>query len=1177
MQGGVRSLRDVTLDDKYRLESGSIYITGVQALVKLPLIQSRLDRDAGRNTAGFISGYRGSPLGTFDQQLWKAKGHLAERRIHFTPGVNEELAATAIWGTQQLAFEPGAAVDGVFGIWYGKSPGVDRAMDAIRHGNSAGSSALGGVLLLAGDDHPARSASVPNQSELSLISAAVPVLNPATIEDLIALGVHGIAMSRYSGCWSAMIVLAEIVDGAASIEFDIEKLRPVLPDASGKQRQIRWPDPHLKAEVRLHEEKLPAVLAYARANRLNRVIFGEQKARLGIMATGKAYVDVLQALADLGLDASRAEALGIRLMKVQLVWPLEPDSARAFADGLEEIIVVEEKRATIEPQLKDLLFNDASRPRIVGKSSGPALWETAADDVLFPVKGELSPSMIANVLVGRLTALGLASCEEARLGAALSALRAAESFARRAPSSAANINPSAILTQGGRTPAYCSGCPHNTSTKVPAGSRAIAGIGCHFMAQWIYPETTAPFCQMGGEGAAWVGQAPFTSTGHMFVNLGDGTFYHSGLLAIRQTVSAGVNLTYKILYNDAVAMTGGQPVDGTMPVPNLAQTLLAEGLKRVVVVSDEADKYHGDLALPAGVPAFDRSELDQVQRDIRIIPGCTAIIYDQTCAAEKRRRRKIGTYPDPARHVVINPAVCEGCGDCNQTSNCLSVVPLETELGRKRAIDQSSCNKDFSCLNGFCPSFVTVEDGRRRAGQSRPFDDNDRPPPPALPAIAERPYSLLVGGVGGSGVVTTGALIGMAAHLEGWAVSVMDMTGLAQKGGAVFSHVMIAARREAINATRIRSADLLLGCDMATTIEPDALAALDPKRTRVISTSAEAPTGSFARNPDLAAAGPAAKRELESRLGRDRVEIVDAAAVTRALLGDTVQANILLLGFAWQRGTIPLSADAIMRAIELNDVAVKQATEAFEWGRMLAASPDKIAGLMSLPTTQPPRTLDELVAHRRRLLVQYQDERLARRYAALVAGVASAEQACRPGSQILASAAARGYYKFLAIKDEYEVARLHADPEFLDALDREFEGDYRLKFHLAPPRLAKREAATGLLKKSTYGSWLLVAFKWLSRLRFIRNSFADPFARTRERRFDLSLLEHYEAAAQLVIGHLNSSNFDQCVTLLSYPDQVRGFGHVREASHRRIAPEIDRLMMAIKEGKAEPAVDLRVA
>ena len=1159
-------LREVSLEDKYRLTHGKIYLTGVQALVKLPMLQRALDKEGGLHTAGFISGYRGSPLGTYDQQLWKASRFLQDHDIHFVPGVNEELAATAAWGTQQLAFDPNATVDGVFALWYGKSPGVDRSMDALRHGNAAGASTHGGVLVLVGDDHLGRSASVPNQSELDLIAAAIPVLNPASIEDYLRLGLHGIALSRYSGCWAGMVVLAEIADGAASIDIDLPAMRPVIPvDVDGDApRHIRWPDPHTVAEARLHEKKLPAVLKYARENHLNQVILGGENASFGIITTGKAYQDVREALLDLGLTEERAIELGIRLMKVDLIWPLEPTSVRAFCSGLKEILVVEEKRATIEPQLKELLFNDDVRPRVVGKTSGASIWEASAEGTLLQAKGELSPQIIAVVIAERLLGLNLAEPEQDALRKKLDAIRAAQREANRPRLQALLSNASAVLTQGGRAPSFCSGCPHNTSTKVPEGSRAMSGIGCHFMAQWVYPESTAPFTQMGSEGAAWVGQSLFTTTRHMFVNLGDGTFYHSGLLAIRQAIAAKVNVTYKILYNDAVAMTGGQPVDGVLTVPAMASVLLAEGCRRVVVVSDEAGKYSDALSLPERVDAFDRSRLDEIQTELREMAGCTAIIYDQTCAAEKRRRRKNNAYPDPARRVVINPAVCEGCGDCNKTSNCLSIVPLETALGRKRAIDQSSCNKDFRCLDGFCPSFVTVEGGALRKQIGKHAEDGRVAPDIQPPEIGADSYGILISGVGGSGVVTIGALLGMAAHLEGKAVSVLDMTGLAQKGGAVFSHVRIARHAEQRQVGRIHAADLLLGCDLGSVLEPETLTALRKGRTQAVVSTAEAPTGNFARDPDLPPSSPAAKRELEHRVGEDRVHAVDADKAALALLGDTIQANALLLGYAWQRRFVPLSRQALRRAIELNGVAVSATLTAFEWGRLLAVEPSSVLALMPPPTASEPATLDAVVEHRSKLLVDYQDERLAQRYRALVSRVRAIETK-RLGREAdsLAMAVARHYYKVLAIKDEYEVARLHASPDFKDAVERMFEGDFKIRYHLAPPGIAARDRRTGHLKKREYGSWMIHAFRLLSKARRWRNTILDPFARSNERREELALIERYEGYVEHVVAQLHDSNADACVQLLELPERIRGYGHVRMKSMTRAYEEGDRLVKHI--------------
>lgn len=1159
VHAGQIPLRDVTLDDKYEVARGQVYLTGLQALVKLPLLQRELDRRAGLNTAGFITGYRGSPLGGYDQQLWRASRFLDQNNIRFLPGVNEELAATAVWGTQQLAFEPGRNVDGVFAIWYGKNPGVDRAMDALRHGNTSGSSKHGGVLLLGGDDHPGRSASVPNQSELDFISAAIPVLNPSDIADYLRLGLHGIALSRYSGCWAGMIVLAETVDGAASIAVDLEQLQPVIPFGDNADRTIRWPDPHKAAEARLHERKLPAVLDYARVNMLNRQIFGSKQARLGVVTTGKAYLDVCQALNDLGLSYQEAASLGLSLIKVDLIWPLEPTSMRAFCESLEEVLVVEEKRPTVEPQLKDIFYNEPRRPRIIGKTSGPSLWEAQPEQVLFQVKGELSPTIIARAIASRLMAIGVDTAVAERLKTRLATIDEKEREAARPRLQMATQNSAAILTQGGRTPSFCSGCPHNTSTRVPDGSRALAGIGCHFMAQWIYPEQTAPFTQMGSEGAAWVGQAAFTDTQHMFVNLGDGTFYHSGLLAIRQSIAAKVNVTYKILYNDAVAMTGGQPVDGTLPVPSIATVLLAEGCRRVAVVSDEPDKYVGHLALPNDVRSYHRDALDDVQRDFRQIPGCTAIIYDQTCAAEKRRRRKIGTFPDPARRVVINPEVCEGCGDCNKASNCLSIVPLETELGRKRAIDQSSCNKDFRCIEGFCPSFVTVEGGRLRKGKAQAINHDDLPPPPAFESSINTRFDILVTGVGGSGVVTVGALLGMAAHLEGRSVSVLDMTGLAQKGGAVLSHVRIAGSGTDRYAARIRSADLLLGCDITTTLEPEALAAFERTKTHAIVTRTEAQTGAFAKDPDLPSAIDSSIAELQKRLGSPAVDVINAAEIAQALLGDTIQANLILLGYAWQRGRLPLSLAAIMRAIELNGVAIEAAKQAFSWGRVYAAEPGRVVVRMPQRAMVKPRDLREMVEYRSRLLVSYQDQSLAQRYKNLVARVEASELARLPKAIGLAEAVAANYYRVLAIKDEYEVARLHSDGRFAQMLEEMFEGDYRMVHHLAPPALARRDSRSGLLKKRAFGPWVQLAFGLLASVRTIRNSWLDPFARTPERQMERATIERYEQSVALVETHLSSTNADACLRLLSWPDQVRGYGHVRKAAFERAEGEVHRL------------------
>ncbi|MFN5192127.1 MAG: indolepyruvate ferredoxin oxidoreductase family protein, partial [Burkholderiales bacterium] len=835
------SVATTTLDDKYLLDHGRVYLTGTQALVRLPMIQRQRDLAAGLNTAGFISGYRGSPLGAYDQALWKAKKFLKEKHVFFTPGVNEELAATAVWGSQQVGLFAGAKYDGVFGMWYGKGPGVDRSGDVFKHANAAGTSKYGGVLLIAGDDHACKSSTLPHQSEHAFDAAMIPVLYPTGVADIIELGLHGFAMSRYSGCYVALKCVSDTVDASASVNLDIDSPRVVLPDdidLSSGGVHIRWPDVPLEQELRLQHDKIYAALAYARVNKLNRVTIDSREPKLGIIASGKSYLDTMQALEDLGIDARHAAEIGLRVMKVAMPWPLEPTAVREFASGLDEVLVVEEKRQLIEYQLKEQLYNwrDDVRPRVVGKYDEHGEWETHRSPWLLPAAGELTPAMIARVIAKRIAKFYTSTIVEARL-----------KFIE--DKEAALARPRSKVT---RIPYFCSGCPHNTSTRVPDGSKALAGIGCHYMATWIRPEETMTFTQMGGEGVPWAGIAPFTETKHVFANLGDGTYFHSGLLAIRAAVAAKVNITYKILFNDAVAMTGGQPVDGPLNVPQITQQVHAEGVGRIVVVTDEPEKYPSASNFAPGVTVHHRDDLDKVQRELREIDGVTILVYDQTCAAEKRRRRKRGTFPDPQKRVVINDLVCEGCGDCGKKSNCLSVIPVETEFGRKRAIDQSSCNKDFSCVKGFCPSFVTVEGGQLRKKKPVVQEVFNALSEPVLPSL-DAPWGILVTGVGGTGVVTIGALLGMAAHLENKGVAVLDMTGLAQKGGSVYTHVRIAKSPEDIFAVRIAAgeANALLGCDMIVSTSDEAIAKMQANLTRGVVNAEVSTTGEFTKKPDL--------------------------------------------------------------------------------------------------------------------------------------------------------------------------------------------------------------------------------------------------------------------------------------------------------------------------------------
>jgi indolepyruvate ferredoxin oxidoreductase len=1138
----------VSLEDKYTLASGRIYLTGTQALVRLAMIQRERDLAAGLNTAGFISGYRGSPLGGFDQALWKAKKHLEEKHIHFTPGVNEELAVTAVWGSQQVGLFEGPKYDGVFAMWYGKGPGVDRAGDAMKHANAAGTAKHGGVLMLAGDDHACKSSTLPHQSEHAFDAAMIPVLYPSGVQEIIELGLHGFAMSRYSGCYVAFKVVSETVDSSASITLDPDGVEVRIPEDFVMPPggvNIRWPDTPMEQELRLQKDKVYAALAYCRANRLNRITIDCAQPKLGIIASGKSYLDVLQALEDLGIDERHAAQIGIRLYKVAMPWPLEPQGVREFASGLDEILVVEEKRQLIEYQLKEQLYNwrDDVRPRVIGKYDEHGEWEVDRSEWLLPAAGELTPAMVARVIAARIAKFHTSPVIDARLKF-LEAKEAA--LARPRPKVA-------------RIPYFCSGCPHNTSTRVPEGSKALAGIGCHYMAIWIRPEETMTFTQMGGEGAPWIGIQPFTGTKHVFANLGDGTYFHSGSLAIRAAAAAGVDITYKILFNDAVAMTGGQPVDGHLDVPMITRQVSSEGAKRVAVVTDDPARYRGVSGLAAGVTIHHRDELDAVQRELREIPGVTALIYDQTCAAEKRRRRKRGTFPDPQRRAVINDLVCEGCGDCSVKSNCLSVVPLETEFGRKRAIDQSSCNKDYSCLKGFCPSFVTVEGGQlKRAvpAQAGTHSADSRPggndlPSPTLPTL-ERPYGILVTGVGGTGVVTIGAILGMAAHVEGKGVAVLDMTGLAQKGGSVYSHIRIAQRPEDIHAVRIAAgeAKVVLGCDMIVAASDEAIAKMQCGSTRAVINADLAPTGEFTKDPDLRMPEREMADAIREACGPEAVDFVDGTALATALLGDSIATNLFMVGFAWQKGLVPVGEAAILRAIELNGAAVESNRQAFEWGRRAAID---AAGVKRAAKPRGARSdserfshnLDEVVLRRRQFLVDYQDEAYAGRYEEFVSRVKREEEYRVPGSTALTEAVARYLFKLMAYKDEYEVARLHTQTGFMARIAEQFEGDYRVNLHLAPPLWAKTDPATGEPRKRAYGPWMLALMGMLAKLKGLRGSALDPFGYSAERRTERRLIEEYERTVSILLERVTPENIALAVEIASIPEHIRGYGHVK--------------------------------
>ncbi|WP_182335792.1 indolepyruvate ferredoxin oxidoreductase family protein [Stenotrophomonas acidaminiphila] len=1190
---GVRD-RDYTLEHKYTRTDGRIYLSGVQALVRLPLMQQQRDTAAGLNTGGFVSGYRGSPLGGFDLELWRARRHLEAAKVKFVPGLNEDLGATMVWGTQQANLFPGANVDGVFGMWYGKGPGVDRCGDVFKHANAAGTSRHGGVLALAADDHACRSSTLPHGSEDEFVSAMMPVLNPAGVQDILDLGLVGWAMSRYTGRWIGFKTIAETVESSASVDVNPFARRIILPEdfempAAGLN--IRWPDPPLEQEMRLHRYAVKAAQAFARANGIDKVVMDSPRARLGIVTTGKSYLDVLQALEYLGLDERACAEIGIRVYKVGMTWPLEPQGIGAFARGLEDIVVVEEKKAFIERQMKEYFYNWpagwGARPSIVGKYDEQGEW-------ILPSTGELTPATIAGVIGRRIQRFFNTESIEQRLR--WMDEKEAEMALPRA--------------QFPRVPHYCSGCPHNTSTNVPEGSRAMAGIGCHYMVTWMDRDTDT-FTHMGGEGVTWAGQAAFTDTAHVFQNLGDGTYFHSGSLAIRQAIAAGVNITYKILYNDAVAMTGGQPVDGTLTVPQIAQQMRAEGVHTIVLLSDDITRWKlRRHEFPADVEFHDRAELDAVQKHLRTVKGTSILIYEQTCATEKRRRRKRGKLVDPPKRTMINSLVCEGCGDCGQKSFCVSVLPKETEFGRKRDIDQSNCNKDFSCTTGFCPSFVTVHGGQLRKGRrSDAASLLDNLPSPAFRSDLSQPWNILITGVGGTGVVTIGALLGMAGHLEGKGATVLDQTGLAQKGGAVTTHIRIARAPSDIHAVRIAAgeADLVLGCDMVVVNDYWALSKVRGERSQVVLNTYEAMPGTFTTHPDMQFPAADIIAGVKVALGGRDPILLDATQLATALLGDAIASNLFILGFAWQQGLVPLSLEALMRAIELNGAAIEMNQRAFAWGRLAAIDPQAVqqaAGLVrnapteaertpgtlrelppgewegseagapsaprnpgnepevrGLPASDPhpgdtpfatlddtrlSRSLDELIARRGGFLVDYQDAAYATRYRQLVDAVRKAEQRVAPGSTALTEAVARYFFKLMAYKDEYEVARLYTSGDFLKRVAQQFEGDYQVRFHLAPPLFAKRDEQ-GRLQKKEYGPWMFKAFGLLARLKGLRGSRFDIFGHTAERRGERQLIADYERTLQELLGSLDAGRLALAVEIASIPEHIRGYGHVKEA------------------------------
>jgi len=1105
--------------------TGPVLIAGLQALIRLLLLQAERDRRNGINTAGFVSGYRGSPLGGLDIELWRAADPLKRANIRFEPGVNEELAATAIWGAQQANLGADARFDGVFGLWYGKGPGVDRSGDAFRHANSAGTSQYGGVLAVAGDDRMCKSSTLVQQSEFAFIDAMMPVLAPANVEELIELGLYGFALSRYSGCWVGMIVTPDAADAAQSVTPAALAAEVRLPAAPRPDVGIRWPDGPLEQERRLHDVKIPAAIEFARVNPLNRTVWAPRRPRVGVVTAGKSYDDVMQALQMLEIDAQRAADLGLRLLKLGMCWPLEPDCIAAFADGLEEIIVVEEKRAVIEPQVKEQLYGQASRrPTIVGKRD-----ERGAP--LFATTGELSVLEIAHALAQRLARFDASGV-----------------LATRAQSLRQAMETTSTVVEGsGRLPHFCSGCPHNTSTRVPEGSRALAGIGCHFMAQWM-DRSTETFTQMGGEGATWIGRAPFVATEHVFQNIGDGTYTHSGLLAIRAAVAARTNITFKVLYNNAVAMTGGQLAEGAFTPAQIAQQLLAEGVERVVIVADHPGRYATHEQLPAAVNVFPREDLDRVQRQLRDHKGVTALIYDQICAAEARRRRKRGQMATPPQRVEINALVCEGCGDCNVVSNCLAVVPLETEFGRKRAIDQSACNRDYSCLAGFCPSFVTVTGSKLRKRQLELPDDLPDPPAPS-----DGPCNVVIAGVGGTGVVTAGALLGLAAFLDGREVRELAQTGLAQKFGAVLSHARISSRNgDLVGGPRVADgeADVLLAADMLVAASQPALSRLAADRSAVVANSHDALPPAFIHRRDLELPANALLAALQQASRPDGLTALDATRYAATLLGDAMLANVVMLGVAVQLGLVPVSVAALERAVETLGAQADANRAALALGRYAAHDPQAVAALSARRVSAPQAldSVDAIVAHRAAFLTAYQDAAYASRYEALVRRAQRAEVAVDCGSGALAEAVARQYFRLLAYKDEYEVARLYTETEFLSRLESEYDGPVRVAFEFAVPLVSRVDPVSGRPRKRRFGPWIIPVLKLLARMRVLRGGVLDVFAYSSERKLERALIREYETTMADVLDKLDAARLGIAIELAALPSDVRGFGPVKAAA-----------------------------
>ena len=1123
-------LNDVSLKDKYDLDKNQILLNGTQALVRLMLMQKERDKSNGQNTAGLVTGYRGSPMGSVDFQMQIAEKELSDSDIIFQLGLNEDLAATALWGAQQSELRGEGTFDGVFGLWYGKGPGVDRSGDVMRHANMSGTSKLGGVLMAMGDDHTGESSTTLHQSDFALIDAMMPILSPAGVQEILDFGLLGIAMSRFAGVWVGLKCIKDTIEVTSVVDADPQRLNISYPELEEPEGglNIRLVDLPVTQEERLHNFKKLAAEKFARENGLDRHIHGKSNAKIGFVAAGKNWLDLAHAMQLLGLEEAECDRLGVKTYKIGMVWPLDVDSFEEWAEGLDLIIVVEEKRKILEPQIKEVLFNKVKRCRVLGHKD-------AEGNVLFPTQYAIEPIMIAQNL-------GKILCDEGKVTDKISsALKVLDEASK-------SDNAPELAT---RTPYFCSGCPHNTSTKIPEGSRAYAGIGCHYMVQWMDRDTLG-YTHMGGEGANWIGEAPFSNRAHVFQNLGDGTYNHSGIQAIRAAISAETTITYKVLFNDAVAMTGGQGNDGGLDAYKIVNELSAIGVKNLAVVYDEKEDIDFKL-FPKDIDIAERNELLNIENKYKNLSGVSAIVYVQTCAAEKRRRRKRGLFPDPDKRVFINSDVCEGCGDCGVQSNCVSIVPIDTEFGKKRAIDQSSCNKDFSCIKGFCPSFITLE-GAKLKKESIGNLIIPSLPEPHLPNI-NNTYNLVITGIGGTGVVTIGALLAMAAYLDGKGAGMMEMAGLAQKGGAVHIHCRISKNPEDITAIRVATseADAIIGGDLVTTAGSRTLSLMQNGRTKAVVNGHETITGEFTRDANFSIPSDQLLLAIEAKIGNNNVKFHNFSELSKKMLGDSIYANIMILGAAWQNGMVPLTKAAVNRAIELNGTNVANNIKAFELGRWVISDPEIAMKLNVDQKTTLPVSIKERIDLFCNHIELYQNKDLARKFKNTIIEIIDED---------IKEICLVSYHKLLTYKDEYEVARLHSSV-IKDKISSQFSEFKKITFHLAPPLISK-VGQDGRPIKREFGQWILVLFKMLASLKFLRNTAFDPFGYSNDRKLERSLIVKFEQDMKDFLFDLNGTNKSLIKELLTLPQNVKGFGPVKEAAIKAVLRRRKELIIEIR-------------